>query len=223
MEDTKQRRKLFSECSRRHQRRLIREKKIEILSNTNITTNVTDSLIFDAGEIASDESFVDMNNSGYNSENNVSEESVTTIENNVQPYEINDDELLERNARDVAAANNEHEDVFCFENDPNEIITSDEETADNDSLEDDLREWARRNKSVTHTAIGELLKILLSNFPDCGLPKTANILLGTTETTDIVPIQGGEYVHMGLEPALAAFMDEYNDANLPVTHLLSCH
>ncbi|KAK0156795.1 hypothetical protein PV328_012301, partial [Microctonus aethiopoides] len=74
--------------------------------------------------------------------------------------------------------------------------------------------WARRNKSVTHTAIDDLLKVLLRNFPGCGLPKTAKTLLGTTQMTNTMPIQGGEYVHMGLGPVITAFMDEYSQAKL---------
>lgn len=83
----------------------------------------------------------------------------------------------------------------------------------------DLRDWARQNKSVTHTAIDQLLGLLLKNFPNCGLPKSARTLLGTTYTPKAITIQGGEYMHIGMQFALTSLMNAYIHAGLFVNHI----
>lgn len=213
-----QRRKYFGDCSNRHQRRVIRQNIISIF-NTNASAATRDLSIFDTRENGSDENVVNINinNIEFNNANNCMEETIEIIEN-IQSDEVDVNALHENSNHRNLAEDLECENDSLDENNLNGEISSDEESVDY-LLEDELREWARRNKSVTHTAIDDLLKVLLRNFPGCGLPKTAKTLLGTTQMTNTMPIQGGEYVHMGLGPVITAFMDEYSKAKLVVNHL----
>lgn len=65
----------------------------------------------------------------------------------------------------------------------------------------------------------DLLGLLLKNFPNCGLPKSARTLLGTINTIQTIAIQGGEYVHIGMQPGLTSLIDAYIHAGLPVNHI----
>ncbi|KAK0078693.1 hypothetical protein PV326_009196 [Microctonus aethiopoides] len=213
MDDIEQRRKYFGDCSRRHQMRLIRQ-HMKSLFNTNASTRARDLSLLDTRENLSDENIVNISNFESKSGNNSIEETMGIIEN-MQLGEMDDNALPGDSNACNPAESHECEYGCLNENNLNGDISSSEESVDY-LLEDDLCEWARRNKSVTHKAIDNLLKVLLKNFPGCGLPKTAKTLLGTTQMTNTVPIQGGEYVHMGLGPVLTAYMDEYSQAKLTV-------
>lgn len=83
----------------------------------------------------------------------------------------------------------------------------------------DLSDWALRH-NITHKVIDNLLKLLTNNFPDCELPRSARTLLGTTRsTTKITTIQGGDYLHIGLEPALNSLVDAYSHVNPEINNI----
>ncbi|KAK0074336.1 hypothetical protein PV326_012535, partial [Microctonus aethiopoides] len=139
-----QRRKYFGDCSSRHQRRLIRQ-NINSIFNTNASAATRDLSIFDTRENRSDENVVNINinNIEFNKANNCMEETIEIIEN-IQSDEVDVNALHENSNHRNLAEDLECEDDSLDENNLNGEISSDEESVDY-LLEDELREWARRN------------------------------------------------------------------------------
>ena len=86
------------------------------------------------------------------------------------------------------------------------------------TLRQDLSNWALRN-NITHKAINELLSIFLSYVPKCLLPKDARTLLHTPRTSNCTKIQGGDYLHLGVEQMLKFYAQMYVEANISVQYI----
>lgn len=226
-EKVEKRKKYFDEYSSRHKRRLI-AKKVRSFLNTNLKTtgsSTTDKNIelqnFPVKEVIVD----DNNNPGIiNFENIDTIEEIDEVLEDVQKDE-NDEKIYNTNECNFSGACDFSDDDLASGDASAHTHTH---TSDNEStsvkevigqLTYDLRDWTRQNKSITHTAIDQLLGLLLKNFPNCDLPKSARTLLGMTYTTKAITIQGGEYVHIGMQFALTALMNAYINASLSVNHI----
>ena len=73
---------------------------------------------------------------------------------------------------------------------------SDDKGLDVRSIREKIREWAVGN-NITHVALKKLLGILQPSFKD--LPLDPITLLRTQRVSDIVPICGGSYCHIGIK------------------------
>ncbi|KAK5647815.1 hypothetical protein RI129_002707 [Pyrocoelia pectoralis] len=63
-----------------------------------------------------------------------------------------------------------------------------------------LSHWAV-DYNVRHNCLGALLSHL-RKFTNCDLPKDPRTLLSTPRSTAVTTVYGGEYIHIGLQPAL---------------------
>lgn len=104
-------------------------------------------------------------------------------------------------------------DTVLFDND--QPFSSDDEEEDVNQLPDlksDLRKWAITH-NITGTATDDLLRILLSNFPNCSLPKSHKTLFGTVTSYNIDNIEGGKYYHFGLAKKIKFYssLDSFSD------------
>lgn len=82
---------------------------------------------------------------------------------------------------------------------------------------DALRSWANKFR-ITLVAVTALL-LILRLFTDNKLPMDARTLLKTDRLTEIINIEGGEYLHFGLKRAVLSIIRENKKQGKSLTHL----
>lgn len=195
-------RKLLSEMSKRHYRRLkCNARNIAISENEN-------KLPIDVAKID------DVHNSSDVITQVITDvdcdlDQATNVALKTEPlqqyiYNISDNENV--------AGSSDLMDLLCpialtFNNEENVGCTSSSAAL---SITDDLRNWAVQFQ-ISHTAVTALLSILRKHGFDNYLPKICKTLLKTPRNTNVRRVAPGEYFHNGLRLGIMAFLQKSQD------------
>lgn len=221
-------RKLLTEMSKRHYRRL-KNKARNITIDKNINTNINE-LSIDSDNTNALQNSRDI---AYESTNNVTDVSSDQNSNNIIAQKITDvnndhdqTNITFRNEQPQQCINtSDNENVHDLHYDSTNLenllspITFTSNKKENDghtspftdcSIRDDLTNWAAQFH-VSHVAVTAFLSVLRKHGFDSNLLKNSKTLMKTPKCTNIRKVAPGEYFHNGLKSEIIAFLKKRQD------------
>lgn len=109
--------------------------------------------------------------------------------------------------------------LYFLEDDSDVCTDSDDDEVPINSINEDIKIWAKEN-FITTIAIDALL-LILRKYGHRTLPKSYKTLFGTQKCVTVKTIDPGSYYHFGLETSLKAQLDQLpRDIDVPKTIIL---
>lgn len=116
---------------------------------------------------------------------------------------VSGDNLFQREEVDESQQEAIFDDLYESDIEPtlSELEVSDDEDINNTKkAEEFLKNWTFKN-NINRNALSELLTFLKTNvWPE--LPKDSRTLLKTPKTREVIAVDPGQYVHLGIKPSL---------------------
>lgn len=216
----KKRKNTFADLSERQRRRIIDE-------NVRASMNVTD--VVDSSSSLSDSSSTDEledvclprpiasseSSSSLHSENAATDTEIS-LNNDVvdNPVDLQSD-LSELDSCEYRYSSSNLSDIEDFENDDDDYFYNPEEAQEEECLNDVRDLFLEHN--VDHITARHMLKVM-NKHSNYKLPCDPRTVLKTPRTTTVWEIEGGQYYHFGIEPAIKKIIIDAKNSRLVYTN-----